>query len=97
MRKGLTEIVFVIDRSGSMGGLESDVIGGFNGVIQKQRDVDGQVLVSTVLFDHETEVLHDRVDIKDINQANNILAYKEKQKLNSPVAGLTDPPPKDFA
>lgn len=67
MRKGLTEIVFVIDRSGSMGGLESDVIGGFNGVIQKQRDVDGQVLVSTVLFDHETEVLHDRVDIKDIN------------------------------
>lgn len=63
MRKGLTELVFILDRSGSMSGLESDVIGGFNSVIEKQRKLEGNVLVSTVLFDNEIEILHDREDI----------------------------------
>lgn len=66
MRKNLTEIVFILDRSGSMGGLESDTIGGFNAMIEKQKREEGDALVSTVLFDNDTEVLHDRIDIKNI-------------------------------
>ena len=66
MRKGLTELVFVLDRSGSMEGLESDVIGGYNSFLNNQRKVDGQVYVSTVLFDDEITVLHNRKDIRDV-------------------------------
>ena len=66
MKKNLTEIVFILDRSGSMAGLEDDTIGGFNAMIEKQRKEAGDALVSTVLFDHETEVIHDRVDIRRI-------------------------------
>ena len=58
--KGLTEIIFILDRSGSMAGLESDTIGGFNSLIAKQKKEDGQALVSTVLFDDRSDVLHDR-------------------------------------
>lgn len=66
MRKGLTELVFILDRSGSMGGLESDTIGGFNSLIEKQKKEEGDAVVSTVLFDFESKVLHDRVDIKKV-------------------------------
>ena len=66
MKKNLTEIVFILDRSGSMTGLEADTIGGFNAMIEKQKREPGDVLVSTVLFDHYNEVLHDRVDIRKI-------------------------------
>jgi uncharacterized protein YegL len=66
MKKNLTEIVFILDRSGSMSGLESDTIGGFNAMIEKQKKTDGEAVVSTVLFDNKSEVLHDRVDIKKI-------------------------------
>ena len=66
MRKNLTEIVFILDRSGSMAGLEKDTIGGFNAMLEKQKQEEGQVLVSTVLFDHEQQVVHDRVDIRRI-------------------------------
>ena len=66
MKKNLTEIVFILDRSGSMAGLVDDTIGGFNAMIEKQRKEAGEALVSTVLFDHETEVIHDRVDIRRI-------------------------------
>lgn len=66
MKKNLTEVVFILDRSGSMNGLEADTIGGFNSMIEKQKKVEGEVLVSTVLFDHIIEVLHDRVDIRKI-------------------------------
>ena len=59
----MTEIVFILDRSGSMAGLEADTIGGFNGMIDKQRGEPGEALVSTVLFDHETQVVHDRVPL----------------------------------
>ena len=64
MKKNLTELVFVLDRSGSMAGLEDDTIGGFNAMIEKQKREEGQAFVSTVLFDNESEVLHDRVDIQ---------------------------------
>ena len=61
MRKGLTEIVFILDRSGSMSGLEADTIGGYNSLIEKQKKEEGEAIVSTVLFDDKCEVLHDRV------------------------------------
>lgn len=60
MKKGLTELVFILDRSGSMGGLESDTIGGFNGMLMKQKKEEGEVNVTTVLFDDAIEVIHDR-------------------------------------
>jgi len=66
MKKNLTEIVFILDRSGSMSGLESDTIGGFNSMIEKQKKEEGEALISTVLFDHECEVIHDRVDLTKI-------------------------------
>lgn len=66
MKKNLTEVVFILDRSGSMGGLERDTIGGFNSMIEKQRRTDGEALISTVLFDHESAVIHDRVDVRKI-------------------------------
>lgn len=66
MKKDLTEVVFILDRSGSMSGLESDTIGGFNSMIRKQKKEPGQALISTVIFDDVSEVLHDRVDIQDI-------------------------------
>lgn len=66
MRKGLTEVVFILDRSGSMGGLESDTIGGFNSMLEKQRKEEGEALISTVLFDDRTEVIYDRVPIEDV-------------------------------
>ena len=64
--KQLTEVVFILDRSGSMNGLEKDTIGGFNSVLTKQKEVEGDVLVSTVLFDDKCQVLHDRLPIQEI-------------------------------
>lgn len=64
--KGLTEVVFILDRSGSMAGLESDTIGGFNSLIEKQKKEPGKALISTVLFDDECEVIHDRVPLGKI-------------------------------
>lgn len=68
MKNALTEIVFILDRSGSMSGLETDTIGGFNSLISKQKKEDGQALVSTVLFDDRSEVLHDRVPLERIEK-----------------------------
>ena len=65
-KNNITELVFILDRSGSMAGLESDTIGGFNAMIEKQRKVAGECYVSTVLFDNTSEVLHDRVKLSDI-------------------------------
>ena len=62
----MTELVFILDRSGSMSGLESDTIGGFNAMIEKQKREEGQTVVSTVLFDSETQVLHDRLPLEKI-------------------------------
>lgn len=66
MKKGLTELVFILDRSGSMQGMEKDTIGGFNSMIDKQKREEGEALVSTVLFDHHSKVLHDRIPLKKI-------------------------------
>ena len=66
MRKNLTEIVFILDRSGSMAGLEADTIGGFNAMIEKQKRETGQAYVSTVLFDNDCDVIHDRVSLDRI-------------------------------
>ena len=66
MKKNLTEIVFILDRSGSMAGLEEDTIGGFNAMIEKQKGESGEAIISTVLFDNVSEVLHDRVDLRKI-------------------------------
>ena len=63
MKKNLTEIVFILDRSGSMAGLEGDTIGGFNGMLEKQRQEEGEAYVSTVLFDNHSEVIHDRLTL----------------------------------
>ena len=66
MRKGLTEVVFILDRSGSMSGLEKDTIGGFNSMIEKQKKEEGEAYISTVIFDDTSEVLYDRVPISKI-------------------------------
>ena len=66
MKKNLTELVFILDRSGSMAGLEKDTIGGFNSMIAKQRREPGEAYVSTILFDNHREVIHDRVDIHKV-------------------------------
>ena len=66
MGNNITELVFIIDRSGSMAGMEADTIGGFNAMIEKQKALSGKVYVSTVLFDNDCRVLHDRADIQDV-------------------------------
>lgn len=68
MGNNITELVFILDRSGSMAGLESDTIGGFNAMIEKQKKEDGEAYVSTVLFDNVSEVLHDRVKLSKIEK-----------------------------
>ena len=66
MKKNLTEMVFILDRSGSMSGMEQDTIGGFNSMIERQRKEPGEAYVSTVLFSNESTVIHDRVDIRKV-------------------------------
>ncbi len=66
MKKDLTEMVFILDRSGSMAGLEADTIGGFNAMIERQRKESGEALVSTVLFSNESCVIHDRADLRTV-------------------------------
>ena len=66
MKKNLTELVFILDRSGSMSGLEADTVGGFNSMLRKQQREEGDAFVSTILFDNVSEVIHDRADIKSV-------------------------------
>ncbi len=66
MNNGITELVFILDKSGSMSGMEADTIGGFNAMIEKQKKIEGKVLVSTILFSNFSEVLHDRKSLEDI-------------------------------
>ena len=77
MKKGLTEMVFILDRSGSMAGLEADTIGGFNSMIERQRKEPGEALVSTVLFSNTSRVIHDRVDIRKIEPLTDKQYYVE--------------------
>jgi len=73
MKNSKTEIVFILDRSGSMSGLESDTIGGFNAMLKKQQKLEGEAVVTTVLFDDKYELLHDRFNLQDVRE----LTYKE--------------------
>ena len=66
MKKNLTELVFILDKSGSMSGLEKDTIGGFNSMLQRQKEAEGSALVSTVLFSNESTVIHDRADVQKV-------------------------------
>ncbi|MBS3872296.1 MAG: VWA domain-containing protein [Firmicutes bacterium] len=66
MKSGLTELVFILDKSGSMSGLEADTIGGFNSMLEKQKAVLGECCITTVLFAHDYELLHDRIDIRGV-------------------------------
>ncbi|MEH7417476.1 VWA domain-containing protein [Neobacillus drentensis] len=66
MKKGLTELVFILDKSGSMAGLETDTIGGFNAMLKKQQKAEGEAFVTTALFNHQYELLHDRILVKGI-------------------------------
>lgn len=75
MRKGLTEVVFILDRSGSMRGLEADTIGGFNSMIEKQTKEEGEAYISTILFDDVSEVLYDRVPVGKVEPMNDRQYY----------------------
>lgn len=66
MKKGLTELVFILDKSGSMSGLEGDTMGGYNSMLKKQRDLEGECYMTTVLFSNQVEVLHDRINIQAV-------------------------------
>lgn len=66
MKKDLTELVFILDRSGSMSGLESDTIGGYNAMLEKQKKESGEAIITTVLFDKEYELLHDRINLRGL-------------------------------
>lgn len=68
MKKGLTEVVFILDRSGSMSGLEADTIGGYNSMLDKQKQEEGDAVISTVLFDDRTEILHDRTSLDQVEK-----------------------------
>lgn len=70
MRKGLTEVVFILDKSGSMSGLEADTIGGFNGMLKKQQKEEGEALISLVLFSDQSEVIYDRMSVEKIEPLN---------------------------
>ncbi len=71
MKNNLTEIVFILDKSGSMSGLEADTIGGFNAMLKKQKEEKGDAIVTTVLFDDRYRLLHDRADIQGIQPITN--------------------------
>lgn len=75
MQKNLTELVFILDRSGSMQGLETDTIGGFNSMLEKQKKEPGEAFVSTVLFDDRVEVLHDRVKADRVRPITGVEYY----------------------
>jgi chemotaxis signal transduction protein len=72
MKINITELVFILDKSGSMSGLESDTIGGYNAMLKKQQQEEGEAVVTTVLFDNNYELLHDRINIKGIQPITEI-------------------------
>lgn len=67
MKRNVTELVFILDKSGSMAGLEADTIGGYNAMLKKQQSAEGEAIVTTVLFNHDNELLHDRINIRGIS------------------------------
>ena len=89
MQANLTELIFILDRSGSMGGMESDTIGGFNSMLSKQRSEPGDCRITTVLFDNEYEVLHDRIDIKAVSDITDRDYYVRGQTALLDAIGKT--------
>lgn len=89
MKKGFTELVFILDRSGSMNGLEKDTIGGFNSLLEKQKKEEKKALVSTVLFDDKYELLHDRIDIHKIKPITNKEYYVRGSTALLDAVGIT--------
>ena len=87
MKKNLTELVFILDRSGSMGGLEQDTIGGFNAMLTRQKEQEGEANVTTILFDHEVQLLHDRFPLKAVAHALAV-AVKETGKGTLSTKGV---------
>ena len=71
MKKNFTELIFILDKSGSMSGLENDTIGGFNSMLENQKAVDGECRITTVLFDNSHTLLHDRIDIHAVSPMTN--------------------------
>ena len=90
MKKNLTEIVFILDRSGSMAGLEADTVGGFNSMIERQRSADGEALVSTVLFDDKSEILHDRVNVREVKPITTEYYVRGCTALLDAIGGAID-------
>ena len=84
MKKNVTELVFILDKSGSMSGLEADTIGGYNAMLSKQKNEEGEATVTTVLFNHEIELLHDRINVRGI------APITEKEYEVSGTTGLLD-------
>ena len=84
MKKNLTELVFILDKSGSMSGLEKDTIGGYNSLMEKQRKLDGECVITTVLFDNRYELLHDRIDLRAVTP------IKEKEYFVGGATALLD-------
>ena len=83
LKNNITEMVFILDKSGSMSGMEADTIGGFNAMIEKQKKIEGKAYVSTVLFSNYSKVLYDRVDIEKIElPAENELCTEDKWILS---------------
>ncbi len=89
MKTGLTESVFILDRSGSMAGLESDTIGSFNSMLEKQRKEAGECSITTVLFDNAYELLHDRIDIRAVSPMAGKEYYVRKSTALLYTIGLT--------
>jgi len=89
MKTNLTELVFILDRSGSMGGLESDTIGGFNSMLAKQKVEPGECRITTILFDNKYEILHDRIDIKAVNAITDREYYVRGQTALLDAVGKT--------
>jgi uncharacterized protein YegL len=89
MKSNLTELVFILDRSGSMGGLESDTIGGFNSMLAKQQAEPGECRITTVLFDNKYEILHDRIDIKAVGAMTNKEYFVRGNTALLDAVGLT--------
>ena len=82
----MTELVFILDRSGSMSGLEADTIGGFNSMIAKQKKESGEAFVSTVLFDNESTVIHDRLPLGEVPPMGFFRFYPDRRKIVRPDA-----------
>lgn len=89
MKKDLTELVFILDRSGSMSGLEDDTIGGFNSMLEKQKKEAGDAIITTVLFDDKYELLHDRINIKGISSITDKEYYVRGSTALLDAIGMT--------